>query len=530
MTGHAGSWRGRRIPILIALLVAAAGLAGCTRRADRDQLQASITVSPQAALEDQPVAVTVHGLPAGARTTLTAKATDTDGIAWSSSAEFQATSAGTVSLDQPSLGGSYTGVSPMGLFTRMTPPPGSTAAAFFHGPAGYDVELEASVSGRVAATTMAKRQGPTAVGVTEKQLRPTKGRIYGNLYLPRHITGRRPAALVFSGSAGGLTTSFAAALLAAHGYPSLALAYFKTPGLPQTLSSIPLEYFTSALEELRAQPGVDRNHVLVAGESRGGEAALLLGAHFPRLVNGVIAGVPSSVVNPGWPDTSNPAWTLHGHPLPAVSPSGTAKAVIPVERIRGPVLLTWGEQDRIWPSCAYVDAITVRLRGQGFAYPVTALRYRDAGHLIGGLTAYYGQPDRRCPGRRDRGRHPGRPGRRPRQAARLPRIAVRLASPSVGLSRPGVRTLPGDASKPASAVLTRLDVPAWWVERMDDPPAPGTGDTVEPPGRFPGDFHRAPSRHPGSVRSLQATQHQDVHGGRDGERRGAARARPRVVP
>ena len=116
--------------------------------------------------------------------------------------------------------------------------------------------------------------------------------------------------LVFSGSAGGLTATMAAALLAAHGYPSLALAYFKAPGLPQTLSSIPLEYFTSALEELRAQPGVDRNHVLVAGESRGGEAALLVGAHF--------------------------------------------------------------------------------LRAQGFAYPVTALRYRDAGHLIGGLTAYYG--------------------------------------------------------------------------------------------------------------------------------------------
>lgn len=61
-----------------------------------------------------------------------------------------------------------------------------------------------------------------------------------------------------------------------------------------------------------------------------------------------------------------------------------------MERIRGPVLLTCGEQDRIWPSCAYVDAITVRRRAHGFAYPVTALRYRDAGHLIGGLTAYYG--------------------------------------------------------------------------------------------------------------------------------------------
>jgi dienelactone hydrolase len=236
--------------------------------------------------------------------------------------------------------------------------------------------------------------------VVEKQLRPTKGGgIYGNLYLPERAAGRRPAVLVFGGSGGGLTTSFAAALLTAHGYPSLALAYFKAPGLPQTLHNIPLEYFTRALRVLRAQPGVDPRHVLVAGVSRGGEAALLLGARFPQLVNGVIAGVPSSVVNPGeLPDTSTPAWTLGGRPLPAVTrsefgqpnPPGKALAVIPVERIRGPVLLACGEQDLRWPSCAYVDAITARLRAHQFAHPVTALRYRDAGHLIGGLTAYFG--------------------------------------------------------------------------------------------------------------------------------------------
>ena len=234
--------------------------------------------------------------------------------------------------------------------------------------------------------------------MVEKQLRPTKGGgIYGNLYLPKQATGKHPAVLVFSGSKGGLTTSFAAALLAAHGYPSLALAYFKAPGLPEDLNNIPLEHFTSALEVLRAQPGVDPRHVLVSGVSRGGEAALLLGAHFPRLVNGVIAGVPSSVVHPGWPDTSQPAWTLSGRPLPAVSPSefgrpnppGKPQTVIPAERIRGPILLTCGELDRVWPSCRYSDAITARLRARRFAYRVIDLRYRDAGHHVGGLTLYF---------------------------------------------------------------------------------------------------------------------------------------------
>ena len=395
MAGHAGSWRARPFRLLIVLLVAAAGLAGCTR----DEGRASISVSPLAALVDQPVTAKVHGLRAGAQTTLTATARDSDGIIWSATAQFTASSAGEVSLGQPSVGGSYTGVNPMGLFTLMAPPPGSAPDWFLFPEAGYDVTLQASVDGRVAAEASVRRQSPVAVGMVEKQLRPADGGIYGNLYLPRNTAARRPAVLVFGGSGGGLTTSFAAALLAAHGYPSLALAYFKAPGLPQTLHNIPLEYFTRALRVLRAQPGVDPRHVLVAGVSRGGEAALLLGAHFPQLVNGVIAGVPSSVVNPGErPDTSTPAWTQGGRPLPAVSPSefgqpnppGKARAVIPVERIRGPVLLACGEQDLRWPSCAYVDAITARLRAHRFAHPVTALRYRDAGHLIGGLTAYFG--------------------------------------------------------------------------------------------------------------------------------------------
>jgi len=254
---------------VLVVLVAVAGLAGCTGGADRDRVKASISVSPRAALVDEPVAVTVQGLPAGARTTLTATAEDADGSTWSATAQFTATSAGTVSLDQPSLGGSYTGVNPRGLFTLMAPPPGSAPDWFLFPEASYDVALQASVGGRVAATVSVRRQVPSAVGVAEKQLRPSSsGGIYGNLYLPRRTAGRRPAVLVFGGAGGGLTTSMAAALVAAHGYPSLALAYFKVPGLPQGLLDIPLEYFTGALEVLRAQPGVDPDHLLVAGESR----------------------------------------------------------------------------------------------------------------------------------------------------------------------------------------------------------------------------------------------------------------------
>ena len=84
------------------------------------------------------------------------------------------------------------------------------------------------------------------------------------------------------------------------------------------MRDIPLEYFARALRRLRARPDVDLRRVAVIGVSRGGEAALLIGATYPRLVHGVVALVPSNVVNPTL-DGHSAAWTVHGRPVPHVS-------------------------------------------------------------------------------------------------------------------------------------------------------------------------------------------------------------------
>src|SRR5690348_7201065 len=72
-----------------------------------------------------------------------------------------------------------------------------------------------------------------------------------------------------------------------------ALAYFRAPGLRQTMTDIPLEYFRHALIWLARQPEVDAKHIVIDGGSRGTQAALLLAVHFPGLVHGVIAISPS---------------------------------------------------------------------------------------------------------------------------------------------------------------------------------------------------------------------------------------------
>ena len=178
--------------------------------------------------------------------------------------------------------------------------------------------------------------------------------------------------LWIGGSEGGLP-AFGAALLASHGYPTLALAYFKEPGLPKTLRDIPLEYFARALRWLGAQPAVDASHLVVDGVSRGGEAALLIGATFPELVHGVVACTPSSWVNGSFP-SGGAAWTVAGKPVP--------EEPIAVERIGGPVLATGGGRDAIWPSAAEVQQLVDRARRYG-RHDIVGRIFPRAGHGLG---------------------------------------------------------------------------------------------------------------------------------------------------
>jgi pimeloyl-ACP methyl ester carboxylesterase len=131
----------------------------------------------------------------------------------------------------------------------------------------------------------------------------------------------------------------------------------------------------------------------------GSEAALLLGATYPDLVYGVAALAPSNALN-----CSNPcagaSWTLDGQAVPHTNlgqpnPTDAPGAVIPLERIRGPVLTLCGGADALSYSCDYADAVAARLQGGGQTQPHRFLTYPDAGHGVGTLLPY--QPARPMP-------------------------------------------------------------------------------------------------------------------------------------
>jgi dienelactone hydrolase len=252
----------------------------------------------------------------------------------------------------------------------------------------YDVRLDVVEHGRsiTHATITRRTVGPGVVG------HEVRGDLYGELLDPR-AAKRGPAVLVIGGSEGGLSTTGLAAMLASHGYPAMALAYFHAPGLPSQLQDIPLEYFARAVRRLRRTDA--GRPVVVLGISRGGEAALLIGATFSGLVQGVVALVPSNVVNPST-DGRSPAWTLGGRPVPHVramdfgdpEPVRTPGAVIRVERIKGPILTASGGQDELWPSYLYADTLQHRLAVHHFSYAHRNLYFENAGHLLGGALPY----------------------------------------------------------------------------------------------------------------------------------------------
>ena len=239
--------------------------------------------------------------------------------------------------------------------------------------------------------------------------RITDGGLLAN-YFPAKVRG--PGVLVLAGSVGGLVveSNRTAATLQAEGYSALHLSYFRGPTQNPRLEMIPMEYFNTAIDWLRRQPEVDPERLGIMGTSKGAEAALLIAIRHPEL-KAVIAALPSSVIWPGiaWEGSPAPlksSWSEHGAPLPHVphtpydaSKGGTMAdnyaaslkayaahpdAIIPVEKIRGALLLVCAQEDQVSPSCPMAHQIEQRLRAHGRPAPLL-LEYKGSGHAAFGL-------------------------------------------------------------------------------------------------------------------------------------------------
>lgn len=204
--------------------------------------------------------------------------------------------------------------------------------------------------------------------------------------------------LVLAGSSGRVDEQ-RARLLAREGALVMSIRWFGGAGQRPGPFEVPLETFVSALDRL--QPRCDR--LSIVGTSFGAEAALLTAAHDDR-VAACAAFAPSSVVWAGVDGARQTShWTLGGVPLPfvpfvgdwvpdsdppayrslyerslAADPAVSAAATIPVEHIRGSVLLVAGGDDQVWPAVTFAEQVAERRAAHGLATEVVT--HPGAGH------------------------------------------------------------------------------------------------------------------------------------------------------
>jgi acetyl esterase/lipase len=313
--------------------------------------------------------------------------------------------------------GTYTGIEAMGLLWsgRRVPfdsiAPAEVPRSRFDPPQPFEISIVAVVNDTVVARTSITRRFSAAT-VVEEEVR--QGDVIGRLFIPRDVP-RPPAIIVVGGSEGGYeSSSFKARLLAAHGFAVFAQAYFRAPGLPDELASVPVERVQRGVAWLRQRSDVSAERLAIIGTSRGSELALLSAGLIPQVRAVVVFGT-SVTTGGGLTRSGEPrpesAWTIAGQPTPVVqfAPSpealaqfsrpdpvrlrllfepalsdvaAIARAAIPVDNIRGDVLIISGIDDQMGPVDIAGDIIVERLARAGHRGRRIHLKYPEAGHLI----------------------------------------------------------------------------------------------------------------------------------------------------
>jgi len=359
-------------------------------------------------LIDEEIFILVENLPPCQPFTLNSRFTDVKGFDWEASSTYFANEDGVANLSQtPPISGSYRGIDSMGLFCTMMRTDGVPAF-----PALDNLNMEVTLSLTTyekVITKVVKRQSllpqVDVIPIEEEGL-------YGTLFMPPSDCPQS-VVITLSGSNGG-TGKGRAALLASHGVATLALGYFSFEGLPKNLENIDLAYFEKVFSWIDDRSELS-GKIGLYGVSRGAELALLLGSFFPERISAVLAVVPSSVV---WGALGNPreaAWIYEGKPVLPSAPFPMAKldinrgkdpsdpfstrhfhmmgrsmveewepAMIPVEKMQGPVLLVSGGDDQMWPSDVFAADLAERL--ESASIPHNHLLYPEAGH---GITVPY---------------------------------------------------------------------------------------------------------------------------------------------
>ncbi|XP_068433263.1 acyl-coenzyme A thioesterase 1 [Clinocottus analis] len=346
-------------------------------------------------LFDKLVQVKVEGLTPHRQVKLRSKLVDDRGMVFKATALYKADETGQVDVcHAPSLGGSYTGVEPMGLFWSMAPetPHIKLLKKNVLSPIMVKLEALSGETGEVLASETNER-GYMAEGMKRVPVR--EGKIRGVLFVP---PGKGPfPGIVDLYTFGERLTEPRASLLANKGFVVLALAYMGYEDLPKNPKKLDLEYFEEAVTYLRNHPKVKGPGIGIISISHSGGVALFMSS----VLSGILATVcinfcsantvipfhyGDTVLTPLPPVIKNIKTTDAGpldvrDVLSDPSLEKNRASVFPIERASCQFLFAVAEDDYNWNSVFFAKHAAATLRNHGKEH-FQVVTYPKAGHFL----------------------------------------------------------------------------------------------------------------------------------------------------
>ncbi|XP_006633539.3 peroxisomal succinyl-coenzyme A thioesterase-like isoform X1 [Lepisosteus oculatus] len=364
-----------------------------------------ITVKPVKGLIDEKFQIVVEHLNPGQTFTLHSLIHSEDDDFWEAFGHYVSDAKGTVKVSEDQcLGGSYAGFEPMGLLWSMKTVPGSrTGLRLRKKDVCTPVIVRISVyKGHISDGF--KEESCLGCAVTERwYMAPGVHRVelrhsgvQGTLFLPPG-PGPFPGILDMWGGGGGLV-EYRAALLASHGYVSLAVEYLprgdSTESSPDVLPG--KSYFEAAFTLLKDHPQVASDQVALLGLSLGTSIALALAVYstvvHPKCMV-CISGSHVMSANVSIPnffaeiykkkhkiltdENNHMIWRNIILPIPT-----DPNEKLEVGKIKCPLLFIVGGDDQTWATAESAEDIEKMMEQAGNRNLLTVLSYPGAGHLI----------------------------------------------------------------------------------------------------------------------------------------------------
>ncbi|KAK5927448.1 hypothetical protein CgunFtcFv8_012605 [Champsocephalus gunnari] len=370
---------------------------------DMKQHCVKLSVQPSRGLVDEKFTVLVQNLLPGFQLTIHALHQCEDGHSWEAFAHYNADATGTVNVSQdPSLGGTYSGVEPMGLLWNLRPVPGSKTGLRWRKmnvqtPMGVTISVyqghqtEGFLDQVLLASVVVERWY-MAPGVRRVPI--TEGGLIATLFLPSG-PGPFPGLLDLWGW-GGKLVEYRAALLASHGIASMALDYLTPQMTKETGRMVDIDYFETAYRVLEQHPQILGSRIAMLGLSFGVGVTLRMAVYSKGLKLSCAVCISGSHVQPidgpleqmltylnknaykmRSDENNQVIWRDLMLPIPT-DPS----LKVEMGRLQCPLLLVVGEDDQNWPSSESAMDMREMMERAGNSHLLTVLSYKNAGHLI----------------------------------------------------------------------------------------------------------------------------------------------------